>query len=147
MDHVIKHGRLELAEAAKRATQKLLYSTTQREHRSFLVLCIIYHRFIAGFFKLAAPFNKRLRNNKPNTLRTLKEAGLQSVDALQNVETNTQILVLPRTNEQFTIDTDACDTHLGCVLLKTQEEGTRSTTRHYSLTVSDSECKLVKTRK
>lgn len=145
LGHVTQRERLEMVETTTRAIQEVQYPTTQTAVRYFLVLCNIYRRFVPRLSKLAVPLNKMLRKEEHKAFQTLTEAETQSVDALKNALTNPPVLDVPRANGQYTIDTDACDTQAGSVLLQIQDDGSHRLIGYCSRALSDSERKLATT--
>jgi hypothetical protein len=61
LGHVMRPGKLTVAEKNTHALKTAKPPTTQSELRSFLGFCNVYRRFVAGFAKIVAPLNILLR--------------------------------------------------------------------------------------
>lgn len=69
------------------------------------------------------------------------------METLKSLLINPPILALARTDGHFTIDTDACDTQIGCVLLQRPPDDTNRPIGYWSRTLSDPEKKLSTTHR
>lgn len=56
-------------------------------------------------------------------------------------------LVISRTKDQYTLDTNACDKQIGVVLLQKQEDGNNRSIGYWPRTLNEKEQKLVKTHR
>lgn len=136
-----------MAETTTIVIQELRYATTETELHCFLGPCSAYRRFVPWFSKLEAPLHKKLRKEEPRKFQTVTEAKLQYVYALKSALTNPLILALPSANGQYTIDTNASDARVGCVLLQSQNGGTYCAIGFWKRTLCDLERKLATTHK
>ena len=108
--------------------------------RSFLGLCNVYRRFVPNFSRIAKPLNQRLMKGQQTTWGDLNEEEQQACETLKDKLVNPPILVLPRLGRRYTIDTDACDVQVGCVLLQEQDcEKTTKPIGYWSRTLSKAE--------
>jgi hypothetical protein len=82
LGHVIRPGKLTVAEKNTHALKTAKPPTAQSELRSFLGLCNVYHRFVAGFAKIAAPLNFLLRKGESPQLDYLSEEQLAAFETL-----------------------------------------------------------------
>lgn len=105
----------------QRCNAGLTVRYNQTELSSFLGICNLYRRFVPEFSKKAALLNMKLCKEEPETLPTLTKPEIHSVDALKSTLASPNILVLPRANGHYILETGAGDTRVGCVLLQTQE--------------------------
>jgi Reverse transcriptase (RNA-dependent DNA polymerase) len=76
--HVIRPGRLGVAENNTDSLKGATLPRTQTELRSFLGLCNVYRRFVPRFAALAAPLNIYLTKVNPPVLGELSEAARQA---------------------------------------------------------------------
>jgi hypothetical protein len=74
--HVIPPGKLTVAQKNTHALKTAKPPTTQSELCSFLGLCNVYRRFVAGFAKIAAPLNIPLRKGESPQLNSISEEQL-----------------------------------------------------------------------
>jgi Reverse transcriptase (RNA-dependent DNA polymerase) len=107
LGHVIRPGKLAVAEKNTKALKTARPPTTQSELRSFLGLCNVYRRFISGFAKFASPLNALLLKRESPQLGVLSKEQLQSFDTLRAKLLKPPILELPRKEGLFTLNTDA----------------------------------------
>jgi hypothetical protein len=96
LGHVIRQGKLTVAEKNMHALKTAKPPTTQSELRSFLGLCNVYRRFFAGFAKIAAPLNILLRKGEIPQLNSLSEEQLPATETLRSRLLDPPILALPR---------------------------------------------------
>jgi hypothetical protein len=68
LGHVIRPGRLGVAEKNTEALKVAPLPRTQTELRSFLGLCKVYRRFVPRFSAIAAPLNALLCKGMPPNL-------------------------------------------------------------------------------
>lgn len=140
--HVIQPGRLELSKWTTTAVRELKDDTTQTDLRSFRNLCSALHRFIPNGSNVTVSLNKVLQKERPRTFPFRTKSKKDAVDNLKTLQTNPPILAHPRKVGQYTVDTDACDSQVGCVLLKQHEDGTARPIRYWSRTLTGIEQKL-----
>ena len=114
LGHVIRPGKLAVAEKNTKALHSASHPTTQTELRSFLGLCKVYQRFIRGFAKLAAPLNALLRKGESPNFGQLNTEQTQAFEDLRARLLDPPILALPRKEGLFTLDTDASQEQIGC---------------------------------
>lgn len=101
--------------------ESLTYPTMVTEMRSFLGFCILFMRLVPNFARIDAPLNDRLKKGE-STRFQLDETSKDSVDNLKRKLTSPLVLALPRIYFQYTVDTDACDLQVWCILLQYQRE-------------------------
>ena len=123
LGHVIRPGRLEVAEKNTAALKEAKLPRNQTELKSFLGLCNVYRRFVARFAAIAAPLTALLRKETPFNLPPFTEDQKRAFDTLRERLLSPPILALPRAEGHYFLDTDASATQLGCCLRQTQPDG------------------------
>ncbi len=152
LGHVIRPGRLALAETNTRALQEVKHPQNQTELRSFLGLCNVNMRFVPRFASIAATLNEPLKKHQPVEIDTLNPEQAEAISTPRDALLKAPILALPRKDGHYTLNTDASDGQLGCCLHQDQPTGDRfpigywsrsltSAERNYSTT--DKECLAV----
>ena len=139
LGHVIRPGRLGVAEKNTDALRGAPCPTTQTELRSFLGLCNVYRRFVPHFSSLAAPLNAYLTKGKPPLLGKLSDAAISAFETLRKKLLSPPVLALPRSKGQLWLDTDASQGQLGCCLLQKQPEGPPLPLGYWSRTLNAAE--------
>lgn len=77
----------------------------------------------------------------------LNEVGKKAVGVLKDKLVAPPVLALPQLAGQYTIDTDACDTQIGCVILQEQEDKVSNPTRYWSRSLYETERHYDRTHK
>lgn len=139
LGHVIRPGQLTVADKNTHALKTAKPPTTQSELRSFLGLCNVYRRFVAGFAKIAAPLNALLRKGENPQFGTLSEEQLAAFETLRTRLLDPPILALPRAEGLFILDTDASQEQIGCCLFQEQASGTRHPVGYWSRGLTSAE--------
>jgi hypothetical protein len=122
LEHVIRPGKLAVAEKNTLSLRTVQPPSTQSELRSFLGLCNVYRRFVPGFAKIASPLNALLRKGESPQLGPFNKDQLEAFMTLKERLINPPILSLPRSQGQYTLDTDASQDQIGCCLFEEQGE-------------------------
>ncbi len=125
LGHTIRPGLLEVANRNTDAIQGFKVPTTQTELRSFLGLCNVYRRFIPNFARIAAPLTELLKKEHGPSVPQLSEGQLAAFGLLKKALVSPPVLRLPRQGLRYSVDTDACDHQIGCVLFQTHKDGKR----------------------
>jgi RNase H-like domain found in reverse transcriptase/Reverse transcriptase (RNA-dependent DNA polymerase)/Integrase zinc binding domain/Integrase core domain/Chromo (CHRromatin Organisation MOdifier) domain/Retroviral aspartyl protease len=139
LGHVIHPGKLSVAEKNTHALRTAKPPTTQSELRSFLGLCNVYRRFVAGFAKIASPLNALLRKGEGPQLGVLSPDQLTAFETLRARLLDPPILALPRADGVFTLDTDASNEQIGCCLYQDQPDGTKHPIGYWSRGLASAE--------
>jgi hypothetical protein len=96
LGHVIRPGRLGVAEKNTDALRAAAPPRTHIELRSFLGLDNPYRRFVQQFSTFAEHLNSYLTKKKPALLRMLSTEALAAFESLRDKFLNPPILELPR---------------------------------------------------
>lgn len=120
LGHVIGTDRLspnpDKIEAIKNAPRP----TTKKQVRSFLGLAEFYRKFVPHFSHLASPLTDLTKKGLPNKV-IWTEKHEEAFNGLKDSLVRAPVLKLPNLSQEFILQTDACDTGIGAILL--QEEG------------------------
>lgn len=125
LGHIIRPGRLQVDLAHVAALKDSTLPTTVTELRSFLGFVNVYRRFIPHFATVAAPLYDLLgglpKSKKLHHIPAFNSAQLAALNTLVKNVTEPPILALPRAVGRFSVDTDASDAQIGCVLFQSIE--------------------------
>ena len=125
LGHVIRPGKLEVADKNTAALQGFKEPTTQTQLRSFLGMCNVYRRFVPNFARVAAPLNQLLKKGKGPDLEPLDEAQRGAFELLKQALSEPPVLRLPQKDLPYSVDTDASAYQIGCAFMQTYSDGTR----------------------
>ena len=125
LGHVIRPGLLQVATKNTEAIKGFQHPKTQTNLRSFLGMCNVYRRFVPNFARVAAPLNAFLTKGQQFNLPPFNEEQATAFEMLKEALTSPPILKLPRTDLEYSVDTDACDYQVGCSLFQTHADGVR----------------------
>ena len=139
LGHVIRPGRLGVAEKNTNALKAAPLPRTQTELRSFLGLCNVYRRFVPRFSAIAAPLNALLAKGTPPQLGPLPSAAITAFNLLRERLLSPPVLALPRAEGALWLDTDASDGQLGCCLIQNQPDGKSLPLGYWSRTLNAAE--------
>lgn len=116
--------------------QTLKYPTTPTDLWSFVGLCNVYRRFLPKLAKKAAPLNQLLRKGPPTKL-VLDKVQLAAVDELNNNLNSLPILALTQDDKPYVFEIDACDAHIGFLLLHEQDKNGLGPVGYWSRSSND----------
>jgi RNase H-like domain found in reverse transcriptase/Reverse transcriptase (RNA-dependent DNA polymerase) len=139
LGHVIRPGRLGVAEKNTDALRDAALPRTQTDLRSFWGLCNVYRRFVPHLASLAAPLNVYLTKGKPSVLGILSDPALAAFNSLRQKLLSPPVLALPRREGKLWLDTDASAAHLGRCLLQEQPFGPALSLGYWSRSLSAAE--------
>ena len=125
LGHVIRPGRLAVAEKNISAVREATYPRTQTELRSFLGTCNVYRRFVPNFAHVAAPLNQLLTKGTDSDLPATTPEQQEAFDLLKEALTSPPVLQRPDPNLEFSIDADASAFQVGCALFQNADDGVR----------------------
>lgn len=123
--HIIASGKLHVSTEKTEASRPLQQPSSAPEPWPFYGLCNFYPRFVPNFAKLASPSDKRLKKGEPLQIERGKQIR-KAADDVKHKLTTPLVLALPRSDGNYTMDTDACDTQMRCALLERQQARFRS---------------------
>ena len=115
LSHVVSEQGIAVDPTKVAAIQDWVRPKNVTDVRSFLGLADYYRRFIKDFSKTAAPLTNLTKKNQTFTWDAKCEHAFVS---MKEKLTSTPVLVIPKSNVEMTIYTDACGTGLGAVLMQ-----------------------------
>ena len=118
LGHVVRPGRLAVAEKNTAAVKRATYPTTRTQMRSFLGMCNVYRRFVPNSAGGAAPLTQYTSKNGPNSLLPPSDNELRAFELLKNALTSPPILSLPGPDLPYSVDTDASRSQIGAAFFQ-----------------------------
>lgn len=115
--HEISVVKLQVSYRTTHAIKWLSQSKEVSRMRSFLGLCNVSQRLILNFARPAWPLDQRWKKGELTRLKLI-DCGKVACDRLKKMLTSNSVLALPRSTSQLTIDVDACNYQVSCVLLQ-----------------------------
>jgi len=122
LGHVVRPGQLLVNQKNIKSLTQALPPRSQTELKSFLGMCNVYRRFIKDYAHIAKPLTKLTSKKLPHVLPPPDAAQLAAFEYLKERSTSTPILVLPRREGLFILDTYACAVQVDCTLLQKQPD-------------------------
>lgn len=92
-----------------------------------------------NFEKMASAPLKTLCKPQARNPGPLTKEELNTLKTLKRELVSPPVLTLPKRKGQYTLDTDPCDRHVGCVLLQKYEQGTMKPFGNWSGTLPNEE--------
>lgn len=120
--HVIYPDKLAVANRTLDLVAGMKPPRTVSDLRSFLGLSNVYCRFVPDFSRTAGPFTAMLRKGEPARFVQLSDAARAAFVALKDMLVSTPVLDSLRHGRTYVLDTDACNSQVGCVLMKPDDE-------------------------
>lgn len=147
LGHDIKPGRLEVANHTTGAIRKRKVPTTDTELRSFLRLCNVFRWLVPGFARIASHLSKRVKTTQDKNLGPLNDQKLNALENFEEMLISLQILTLSKWEGQYRLDTDTCNSQVGCVLFQKQKDGKEPPIKYWSPTLRELEKNLETTHR
>jgi len=119
---VIRPGRVHVLEKNHRALRGLRYPETQTQRKSFLGMCGVYRRFVAGCAKMAKPLTASSSTKLPKRLPPPREEETKAFEELRGRLLAAPILAIPRRDGHYIVDVDASYEQLDCCLQQQQPD-------------------------
>jgi RNase H-like domain found in reverse transcriptase len=147
LGHVIRPGKLAVAEKNTAALRNAPVPKTQTELRSFLGLCNVYRRFVPRFAAVAAPLTSLLGKGTSPQLGVFSAQQIDAFNSLRDKLLSPPVLALPRPTGKLWLYTDASDGQLGTCLLQEQPDGQTIPLGYWSRTLNPAERNYYTTEK
>jgi transposase InsO family protein len=113
---------------------------TVKDVRSFLGFASYYRRFIKDFATVAAPLTAHLAGgHSARTPIEWNEASQKAFDTLREMLTTAPILLHPRWDREFILQTDASDVGIAAVLAQRDEQGREGVVAYISRMLAKAE--------
>ena len=123
LGHVVGSGVLRPDESKTDKILQVSTPTTKKQVRSLLGLLSFYRRYIPGFASVAAPLTD-LNKESGRSCRSIHWTPdcASALQEIQDLLSRKPVLLLPRLNLPFVLQTDASSSGLGAVLLQEFED-------------------------
>ena len=123
LGHVVGSGVLRPDESKTDKILQVSTPTTKKQVRSLLGLLSFYRRYIPGFASVAAPLTD-LTKESGRSCRSIHWTPdcASALQEIQDILSRKPVLLLPRLDLPFVLQTDASSTGLGAVLLQEFED-------------------------
>lgn len=113
--------------------------TNLTDLRAFLGLCNVFQRFVPNFAHVAAPLNEKPRKGQQQTFDGLSYEEETASETLKAKLIEYQVLALPRSQGDYTVDTGTFYKQIVCILLQKQANGTDRPMGYWYRTLNDAE--------
>lgn len=110
-----------------------------RDLRAFFWLCNFFRQLVSDFVPLAAPPNKKLQVDVPKIFKTSNDKEREGRITFQEKLISLPILVLPYTNEHYTLDKHVCKVHVSRMLFQEQPNMTKRPIGNHSRALTKAE--------
>lgn len=120
---------------------------TATEIKRFVGLCSWYRRFIPHFSSITAPITALLKGRRKSQRIQWSEAAEESFLRIKQALVSAPVLAAPNFDKPFTIQCDASDVGLGCVLSQLDSESREVPVAFASRTLSRTERRYTATEK
>lgn len=109
LGHVIRAGKLQVADKTTKVIEELKPTTTVTVIRSFQSLFNLFRRFVPNFAQNYSPVNTELRKGEPISFCDLNYCENESFETLREKLISLSVLSLPNSIVNYTIDTESFD--------------------------------------
>lgn len=130
--HFIRPHRSEICSHTLEEIWNLNPLTNITELNSFFYIYGVLQSFVPNSAPIAAPLNKKLRKDQPTNLGQLTSEEHDAVCKVHKVLFSPPVLQLLGRNGHFTIEKDAWNVQVGCMLFQKQLDGTKRRIRYWS---------------
>lgn len=120
---------------------------TRTEVKRFLGVAGWYRRFVPNFAVMSAPITQLIKGQKKGQAITWTTEAEESFVKIKEALVSAPVLASPDFTKLFSIQCDASDRGLGCVLVQANEEGKETPVAYASRTLTDQERKYTVTEK
>jgi hypothetical protein len=127
--HIIGNGKVEAVPAKLDVIKTWPRPKDVHGLRQFLGLCTYYRRFVKGFANIAAPLHEMLKESDADLRQkkfrpiTWTEQSEHAFRKLKSLLVDAPVLMQPRREEPYIIETDASEWAIGYVLSQLGEDG------------------------
>lgn len=142
LGHIVRPGTIEIDHAKTKSLRELRPPETLTQLKFFLGFVNVYRRFIPNYTKMAQPLyelQKGLTGPGKQPLPPLQAEHFDAFHKLISAVLSPEILAIPHPGLKFSLDTDASDYQIGCVLFQTNEAGQRKPVGFWSRTLNPAE--------
>lgn len=106
---------------------------------SFLRLCNDLRQFIPDFGRIASPLNQRFNKVQPNPFALPNSKDLQAIYTLKIARMSPYVLPLPYSGGDMTLDADACNFQINCIMLQKQPDDRTNLVGYCSRSLTEAE--------
>lgn len=129
LGHTIQPRQLAVDNKNWKPIRKSLPLTDQTVLTFFLRICIVKLRFVFIIARVAAPLNVRTRKSQLFEFE-LNIGDLDAFQKLKKLLMFSPLLSLPRHQQRYNLDKDACDYQMRCALLQQRPSGDELSVRY-----------------
>lgn len=95
------------------------------ELKSLLSICNVYPQFVPNFARMAAPFNKNLKQGDARTFIAITPEDHDTLGTLYEKLVSAPVLAILHSMRHLTLDTDEFDKRIRCVLTPEKQGETK----------------------
>lgn len=123
LGYVTHPGRLQVSKRAIEAVQGIELPASLKQLRSILWFCNVFRCFVPNFACMSIPRKKKLPKGHLQTFVGLLARKITALETLKTKLVDRPVMALPRSQGDFTIDTDPCNKQIGGIPLQKQPKG------------------------
>jgi len=113
LGHIISKDGVATDPEKTRLVQQWPVPTNLKQLRGFLGLTGYYRKFVEGYAKIASPLHELMKKSRQYIWT---EQCQLAFERLKAALLSPPVLALPQDDDEYTLDTDACETSIGAVL-------------------------------